>query len=98
MRVALFSDVITWIGEGTLEEIWEQAVARVAFSRRSPPDVIVDEHGQRYSNLLLQGGTDLLHSHPEYAAAYVVNPSAQDPTALVADIKLFENPFSTEGA
>jgi hypothetical protein len=99
MKVALFSDVITCIGEGTLPGPNPDAT-------HPAPDRIVDGSAfgpqQFYTNLALQGGSSVLETHPEFAAAYVQNNDdgtpIQDPAAILSDVKMFDKPFSTEGA
>jgi hypothetical protein len=86
MRVALFSDVITWIGEGRIEA-------------DAPPNAVIDTEGPVYTNLALQGGTYLLVTHPEFAAAYVQNDAYKKSDYVkLTDIKMLDKPISTEGA
>lgn len=87
MRVALFSDVITWVGEGRIPDMVPT------------PDAVIDPEGPVYTNLDLQGGTYLLVTHPEFAAAYVQNDSYNKSDYVkLTDIKMLEKPVSTEGA
>jgi hypothetical protein len=89
MKVALCSDIITWIGEG---EISDQTPA---------PDAVIDPEGPVYTNLALQGGTYLLVTHPEFAAAYVQNNDGYTKggvTATLTNIKMLPKPISTQGA
>ena len=85
MKVALFSDIITWIGVGKLDSEGE-------------PDTIADEKGATYTNLRLQGSSSVV-GKDGVEAAYVLNPNPASPAAgVVTDIKLFDKPVSTQGA
>jgi hypothetical protein len=100
MKVALFSDIITWIGEG---EIPDQTPASHSPSRRAlpaseAPDAVIDPEGTVYTNLALQGGTYLLVTHPEFAAAYVQNQRFKQVYVKLTDIKMLSKPESTQGA
>jgi len=87
MKVALFSDIITWIGEG---QISDQSPA---------PNAVIDPQGPVYTNLALQGGSSLLRTHPEFAAAYVQNDGYdQTDYAVLTNIKMLDKPVSTQGA
>jgi hypothetical protein len=97
MRVALFSDVTTWIGEGEIPD------------QPSPPNEVLApgilvaadgtvEHGSYvatyFSSLALQG----VSSVPRMPA-YVANSDLGGrPTCDVTNINIFAKPVSTKGA
>lgn len=86
MKVALFSDIVTWVATGEIPD------------SDPAPDVIADG-STAYTNLALQGGTYLLLTHPELKAAYVISDNDDlSPTAVLTDIKKLDKPVSTEGA
>jgi hypothetical protein len=93
MKVALFSDVITWIGEGHI-------------NADKPPDVIVFDNSCDpnaplgwYSNLALQGGSSVIGSH-DIEASYVQTSDTDGrvPGATLYDVKIYDKPISTQGA
>lgn len=86
MKVALFSDVITMVGEGHIPD------------HVGIPYCIDDQTGKTYTNFGPQGGVTVPKKFRD-CAAYVLNPNpASKPSATLFGIVMLEQPISTQGA